>query len=63
MLPPSCIGRGRSWKEDVMSVDTRVTALRFELRSASNERRAQILAELSQLGILQRAIAPMKETR
>ena len=47
-----------------MPDQVRVVALQTELRtSTSAERRAQILAQLAQLGVMQRADAPTKETR
>lgn len=44
--------------------DVRITALKNELRtSTSAERRALILSELARMGVMQRADAPVKETR
>jgi len=47
-----------------MPDQVRIVALQTELRtSTSAERRAQILAQLALLGVMQRADAPTKETR
>ena len=63
---PALCGRGHphSFREVLMTDQVRVTALQNELRtSTSAERRAQILAQLALLGVMQRADAPAKETR
>ena len=47
-----------------MTDQVRIVALQNEFRtSTSAERRAQILAQLARLGVMQRADAPTKETR
>jgi len=47
-----------------MPDQVRIVALQNELRtSTSAERRAHILAQLALLGVMQRADAPLKETR
>ena len=63
---PALCGRGHpfSFVEVLMPDQVRVVALQTELRtSTSAERRAQILAQLALLGVMQRADAPTKETR
>ena len=63
---PALCGRGHpfSFVEVLMPDQVRIVALQTELRtSTSAERRAQILAQLAQLGVMQRADAPTKETR
>ena len=47
-----------------MPDQVRIAALQNEFRTSSSaERRAQILAQLALLGVMQRADAPAKETR
>ena len=63
---PALCGRGHplSFVEVLMPDQVRVVALQNEFRtSTSAERRAQILAQLALLGVMQRADAPTKETR
>ena len=63
---PALCGRGHPILsvEVLMPDQVRIAALQTELRtSTSAERRAHILAQLAQLGVMQRADAPTKETR
>ena len=63
---PALCGRGHSlsFMEVLMPDQVRIVALQTELRtSTSAERRAHILAQLAQFGVMQRADAPTKETR
>ena len=64
-MPPLYAGGGtHSFAEVLMTDQVRIVALQNELRtSTSAERRAQILAQLALLGVMQRADAPTKETR
>ena len=57
-------GASHSFAEVLMTDQVRIVALQNEFRtSTSAERRAQILAQLARLGVMQRADAPTKETR
>ena len=65
-MPPLHAGGGTTFSslEVLMPDQVRIVALQNELRtSTSAERRAQILAQLALLGVMQRADAPLKETR
>ena len=65
-MPPLHAGGGIPFSspEVLMPDQVRIVALQNELRtSTSAERRAHILAQLALLGVMQRADAPLEETR